>query len=181
MVLVYSLLQGHPASMPCEQLLRSRTEWSVSTPTLFEAKAILTKVYGVKPSEATQNLDQIVRTPLAVIAVDEPSALAAMHLADALGVDLSDAVVLHAARSCGAAWLATDDGNLAQACLSLGLQTENPIDTVLRQQLTAWELTNLAPKGLPRSLRRVHQWLSASYSQAAQDFWTHNGGGSHLP
>jgi hypothetical protein len=77
MILVYSLLQGHPAATACEQLLRAHAGWFTSPWVLFEA--------------------------------------------------------------------------------------------------------HVPPKGLPRVLRRVQLWLSHSHPQAAQDFWSQTGGGSHLP
>ena len=44
MVLVYSLLQGHPALTACEHFLRAHTGWFTSPLVLFEAKGVLTKV-----------------------------------------------------------------------------------------------------------------------------------------
>jgi hypothetical protein len=56
MVLVYSLLQGHPGLSACEQILRAHTGWFTSPSVLFEAKAVLTKAYGEDPSLAMQKL-----------------------------------------------------------------------------------------------------------------------------
>lgn len=53
MVLVYSLLQGHPAATACEQLLRAHSGWFTSTAVFFEAKSVLTKVYGEDPLAVT--------------------------------------------------------------------------------------------------------------------------------
>jgi predicted nucleic acid-binding protein len=39
MVLVHTLLQGHPALTACEQLLRAHSGWFTSPLVLFEAKA----------------------------------------------------------------------------------------------------------------------------------------------
>jgi hypothetical protein len=41
--------------------------------------------------------------------------------------------------------------------------------------------TMILAYSLARVPRRVHQWLSHSHPQAAQDFWSRTGGGSHLP
>jgi hypothetical protein len=54
-ILVYSLLQGHPAEAACEQFLRPYS-WLTSPLVLFEAKTIMTKVYGVNPVLASQKL-----------------------------------------------------------------------------------------------------------------------------
>jgi hypothetical protein len=47
MLVVYSSLTKHPAATDCEQFIRSRTGWFTTSLSLLEAKAILTKVYGV--------------------------------------------------------------------------------------------------------------------------------------
>src|SRR5258708_2775932 len=59
MILVYSLLQGHPALPACEQLLRAQTGWFTSPWVLFEAKGVLTRVYGEDPALVTQKLPQM--------------------------------------------------------------------------------------------------------------------------
>ena len=64
MVLVCSLLQGHPALTACEQLLRAHSGWFTSPLVVFEAKAILTKVYGEDPAITTQKLAQVVGGPV---------------------------------------------------------------------------------------------------------------------
>lgn len=53
MVLVYSVLHGHPAAAACEQFLRANAGWFTSPSVLFEAKSVLTKVYGEDPLAAT--------------------------------------------------------------------------------------------------------------------------------
>ncbi|HXG13252.1 MAG TPA: PIN domain-containing protein [Gemmataceae bacterium] len=181
MLLVYSLLQGHPASTPCEQFLRSQTGWFTSTLILFEARAVLTKVYGVDPALTTQKLTQFAAGPVILLDLTPASALSALQLADSYGLDLTDAVLLHLTRQHGASCLATDDQRLAQACTQFGILPQSPLDAALRQQIAAWEAANLAPKGLARVLRRVHQWLNQTHFQAAVDFWSQTGGGSHLP
>jgi hypothetical protein len=77
--------------------------------------------------------------------------------------------------------LATEDMRLAQASTQLGITAQSPLDAALRQQVAAWEAVNLAPKGLARVLRRVHEWLNQTHTQVAQAFWTQTRGGSHLP
>ena len=67
MILVYSLLQGHPAVLPCEQFLRSHSGWFTSPLVLIEAKDILTKVYSVdasqgSPEEVFQKIRQALET-----------------------------------------------------------------------------------------------------------------------
>ena len=181
MLIVYSLLNAHPASTTCEQFIRTHSSWFTTTFTLFEVKAILTKVYAVDAVLASRKLAQFAAGPIVVTAVDPPIALAAMHAADVLGIDLTDAVLLHTVQARGALWLATDDTKLAQACRQVGVTPETPIDTALRQQMVVWEAANLPAKGLPRVLRQIHQWLYRIAPPTAEDFWSYTGGGSHLP
>ena len=47
MLIVYSLLEDHPASAVCESFIREHANWHTTTLTLLEAISILTKVYDV--------------------------------------------------------------------------------------------------------------------------------------
>jgi predicted nucleic acid-binding protein len=181
MILVYSLLQGHPACLPCEQFLSAHSGWFTSPLVLVEARNILTKTYSVSPCTVTAKLLQFASGPVVPLDLDATAVTAAFQLADAHGIDFTDAVLLHLARQHGANSLVTEDQRLVQACLTLGVTTESPLDAALRQQVAAWETANLPPKGLPRILRRIHQWLGQNHPQAAQDLWTQTGGGNHLP
>ena len=181
MLIVYSLLNGHPASLVCEQFIRSHTGWFTTTFTLFESRAILTKVYGVDATLASQKIAQFASGPIDILAVDLATALAAMNTADAMSIDLTDAVLLQTAEAQGASWLATDDSKLMQACRQVGITPESPIDATVRQQMALWETANVPAKGLPRVLYQLHQWLNQTHPQAAEDFWSQTGGGSHLP
>ena len=181
MLLVYCVLQGHPGAALSQQFLRAHAGWFTSPLVLFEAKATLTKIYGVDPGVATQKLTQFSTVPVVLLELDAAVALSAVQLADAHGLDLTDAVLLHLARQHGARFMATEDQKFAQVCTQFGVTPQSPFDAALRQQVAAWEAANLPPKGRPRMLRRVHQWLSQTHPQAAQDFWSLTGGGSHLP
>ncbi|MDE0634722.1 MAG: PIN domain-containing protein [Candidatus Poribacteria bacterium] len=181
MLIVYSLLDNHPASSVCESFIREHTRWLTTTLTLLEAKAILTKVYTVEADLASQQLSQFSAGPIDIIAVDLPMTLAAMSIADTLKIDITDAVLVQAACTRGANILATEDRKLIQVCSQVNLTPETPIDDSLRKQMVNWEAKNLSQKGLPRILRRIHQWLHHNHQQVAEDFWSQTGGGSHLP
>ena len=75
--------------------------------------------------------------------------------------------------------LATDDRKLIQVCDQVDITVENPIDVSLRRKMASWEMKNLPQKGLPRILRNSS--LGVNHQQAAEDFWSQTGGGSHLP
>jgi predicted nucleic acid-binding protein len=59
MLIVYSLLNGHPASTVCEQFIRAHTGWFTTTFTLFETKAVLTKVYTVDAALSSQKVGAV--------------------------------------------------------------------------------------------------------------------------
>ncbi len=181
MLIVYALLDTHPASAISEQFIRARAGWFTTATSLLEAKAVLTKVYGVDAASATQKLATLIKGLVEVLPVDVKVVLDAMRLVDTLGLDLSDAVLLSSVLTQGATKLATDDRRLAQASRQAGLTVENPVDDALRQQMAQWELANLPAKGLPRILRQIYGWLSSTHPQAASEFWSQTGGGSHLP
>ena len=181
MVLVYSLLQGHPALKACEQLLRANSGWFTSPWVLFEAKNVLVKVYGEDAAVTTAKLTQVANGPVVLLDLDPADTPTVLALADSHSLDFTDAVLLHLARSNGAGNIATDDRPLSQACARFGINAVTPLDAALRTAVAAWEAVHVPPKGLARVLRRVHQWLSHAHAQAAQDFWSQTGGGSHLP
>jgi predicted nucleic acid-binding protein len=72
MLIVYSLLDDHPASAVCESFIRERTHWLTTTLTLFEAKAILTKVYAVDATLASQRLSQFSAGPIDIRIINRP-------------------------------------------------------------------------------------------------------------
>ena len=181
MLIVYSLLDDHPASAVCESFIRDHTSWLTTTLTLLEAKAILTKVYAVDVNLVSQQLSQFSAGPIEIVEVDLPITLAAMQSADTLEIDITDAVLVQTTLARNANILATDDRKLIQACHQVDIAVENPIDSSLRRQMASWEAENLPQKGLPRILRRIHLWLHQNHQQVAEDFWAQTGGGSHLP
>lgn len=181
MILVYSLLRGHPATIPCRNLLRTQSGWFTSPLVLLEAWTVLVKVYAVTPVAATKRVARLGKVPITIVDLDDATVSLGLQLANSQGLDLTDSVLLQLTRQVGAKELATDDAQLVQSCAQFGIAAQSPIDNALRQQITAWETANLAPKGLARVLRRVHQWLNQSHVQAAQDFWHQTGAGSHLP
>jgi predicted nucleic acid-binding protein len=181
MILVYSSLDGHPAQIPCQQLIIGRSGWFTSCLVLIEVKNILTKVYGVSAVDATAKIAQIMATPIVVVGIDKVNFAGALPFADQTGLDFTDAVLLKLVQQVGAGKLATDDQKLIKACSACNVAAVSPLDFMLRQQIAAWEAANLAPKGIARIMHRVHQWLAQSHTAAAQDFWSQTGRGSHLP
>ena len=143
MLIVYSLLDDHPPSAACESFIRGHASWFTTTLTLLEAKAILTKVYGIDVNLASKQLSQFSAGPIEIIEVDLPITLTSMPIADALAIDITDAVLLQVPRARGANVLATDDRKLIQTCHQVDIAVENPIDVSLRRQMASWESLTL--------------------------------------
>jgi hypothetical protein len=148
---------------------------------LFEARHILTRVYSVNANDAANKLTQFAAGPVVLLDLNAAAAIAALKLAEAHGLDLTDAVLLHLTQQHGAAYFATEDQQLARACGHFGITPQSPLDPTLPQQVAAWEAGNLPPKGLARVLRQVYHWLTQTPPQAAHDFRAQTGGGTHLP
>lgn len=181
MLVVYCVVDGHPAGPTCEQFIKAQSGWFTSPLVLIEARTILSKVYSVDPAAATKKLEQFLTVPITFADLDATGVLAAFQLADVHGLDATDAVLLQLAISNGARTIATADQHFAHVCAQSGINAVSPLDAALRNMVATWEAAHVQPKGLPRVLWRVHQWLSQRHVQAAQDFWSQTSGGSHLP
>ena len=155
MILVYSLLQGHPAATACEQLLRAHVGWFTSPWVLLEAKAVLTtKVYGEDPALVTQKLAQIAHGPVVLVDLARTDVITVLQFADTHALDLrisptpSCCILVHRH---GARFLASDDQRLSLVCSQFGITPLSPLDSALRQAVGAWEASHVPPKGLPRA------------------------------
>ncbi len=179
--IIYSLLDGHPASAVCEGHIRGHSGWLTTAVTLLEVDAVLRKVYGVAADLAARKLAQFANGPIVISVVDASLAISAVDCANALGIDLGDAVLLETCRSHGAATISTDDAKFASVCGKLNVKAETPIDSAMRRQIAAWESANVPLKGLARLLSQVRTWIGNRDSSLAEDFWNQTGAGSHVP
>lgn len=180
-VMVYSLLEGHPASGCCVQLIQSRARLFTTALAILEARAILIRVYGVAPAAATAKLSQLAEGDMEIDGIDAAAMTAAMRLADEESMDVTDAVLLLAARDRQDAVIATDDRGLVRSCSRLGVDVVCPVDQQLRATMAKWESERLPTKGLPRILGQVHAWLAQRSGPFAEDFWSATGSGSRMP
>ncbi len=189
MILVYALLEGHPASSVCQQFILKRSGWSTTTLNILESYAVLAKVYGVDREGINQKLNQLLNAPIVILPVDIltlQEALKVLHTLasaspSALRLDLTDSVVVAASLVKGIGCISTEDANLVRACQYLGIQTETPFSEEIRKQVSDWEEKYLPQKGLPRVLKQVYRWLREQNEEIASAFWSQTGNGSHLP
>ena len=181
MFMVYSLLDGHPASTACEQFITSRQGW-VSTPLLvIEGIVIMIKVYGVEPEIACQLVTDFARGPIDILPIGLEIVTAAVDLSILHDVDINDAALLQACIERGIDQIATDDRRFAHVCTNFGIVVENPIMPAIRQQMAAWEEANLPPRGLQRLLSYIHRWLENQEPNIAAKFYDATGKYLHLP
>lgn len=181
MFMVYSLLDGHPASTACEQVITSRHGW-ISTPFLVvEGITIMTKVYGVESEIARRLTTGFAYGPINILPIELEIITAAADLSILHDVDINDAVLLQTCIEHGIACIATDDRRFTKICANFGIIVENPITPKIRQQMAAWEAANLPPRGLQRLLSHIHQWLKTQEPDIATKFYDSTGQYLHLP
>ena len=126
MLIVYSMLTEHPASHACDQFTRNHAGWFTSALALLEAKSVMTKVYGVDPALATNSLSSFANGPIAVLDVKAADMPSILSLSDQWSLDLTDAVLLHLAKTHGILELATEDQHLSRICSSHGINASTP-------------------------------------------------------
>jgi predicted nucleic acid-binding protein len=180
-ILIYSLLRGHPASEACEEFIKCRTGWVSSTLVLLEVKSVITKVYGGDPAIVEAELVRLASGPVSFEPIDTNAALAAMRRVEALGIDSTDAALLEVCAAHGAKSLATEDRKLARVAVNLGIVIESPIDETVREAVSLWEGQGLPLRGLSRILHRTHAWLRERDAALSEEFWSVTGAGTHLP
>jgi predicted nucleic acid-binding protein len=182
MFMIYVLVGGdHPATEITKAFLRERQGWFTLPTCFLEAYHALVRVYRVDPASAIERIGDFSGGPVTTVPVAGDDALAAFAVARDAGVDLSDALLLRACGNLGVRVLATDDAHLARAAAARGLLIENPIDPALRQEIAEWEDAHLPPKGLPRVLHAVSQWLDGQSREIAESFTNATGNRAHLP
>ena len=181
MLVVYSVVEDHSAGPTLERFLQGHSGWFVVPGIVFDVYTVLTKVYGTDAGRARAVLAEFLSGPVHVLPTDGADALAAMALSAAQGVDLTDALLLHACGKLGASRIATDDGRLSAVATAQCLVVENPIDAGLRRLVAEWEEAHLPAKGLPRVLHTIGYWLAGLSPDVAVTFRNATGGHSHLP
>lgn len=172
-LLVYALIEDHPAADVCEAFIREEGQHHrlATTPlTPFEVYYVLWKVYGLERREAFEKASTIFETPLDFVSINGVCAQEALRICFGKGVESNDSLLLKASIHYGIPSLASDDRRLLEACREEGVYTQCPINEELRKEMRKWEEEKLPKRGLPRVLSRIHRWLSDANLEVAEKF-----------
>lgn len=172
-ILIYSLLDGHPASKACEELILSsedKFEWVTSPITFIETFHVLVKIYGQDPIAILQKIEQTLKLPLIIIPLDEKLAVISLKNAVKHQLDVNDSILLQIGFDYGISIIATDDKKLIKASHLSGLTCDNPITEEIRKEMAEWERKNLPEKGFSRLYSKVHQWILSKNKDLANQF-----------
>ncbi|MEM3046871.1 MAG: type II toxin-antitoxin system VapC family toxin [Candidatus Bathyarchaeia archaeon] len=181
-VIVYSLLEDHPAGEACDRLLRSGRYDFYTTPlTPFEVYFILRRVYNVRREEASSRALSLFDSPLRFTAIGPEDARRALERCVTRSVDANDSLLIQLCLRSEIPSLASDDQRLLKACEEEGVQPQSPLGEEHRRRMQQWEEEKLPPSGLPRLLKRIHGWLGDVNPEAADLFHEATGGLRHPP
>jgi len=180
-LLIYSVLDDHPASPVCRAYITRQGKITLTILTPIEIYFVLIRIYSIAEEQASDTIERLMRTPIELVSADESDVTATLRLCASHHLDTNDALQLHLCRQLGIHRLATDDGHLTNVALAYGLTVENPIDETLRQQMATWEAAHLPAKGLPRLLGHVYGWLSEREPLLADEFRNATGNLHRLP
>jgi hypothetical protein len=139
------------------------------------------KVYGVEPEIVCQLVTDFAYGPIDILHIELETITAAVDLSILHDMDINDAILLQSYLEHRIGCIATDDRRFSHVCTNFGIVVENPITLAIRQQMAAWESENLPPRGLPRLLSYIHQWLKTQEPNIAAKFYDVTGQYLHLP
>lgn len=181
-VIVYSLLDDHPAADACDSLLRSGRYDFYATPlTPFEVYFVLRRIYGVEKKEASNRALSLFDSPLSFTEIGRDEAETALRRCVTYDIDANDSLLIQSCLRFGIPSLTSDDQRLLKACEEEGIQPQSPIGEEHRRKMVLWEEEKLPPSGLPRLLKRIHSWLGDVNPEAATLLLEATGGLRHLP
>ena len=169
-LLIYSILTNHPASPVCQEFIEASESLVASSITLIELFFVTTRIYGIEPTLVLTKINELLASPLIIIAADADTVVAALALCAEYKIDTNDAVQVQMCLDLGIPALATDDGKLTALCKKLKIETKNPITVELKQAMRIWEEANLPQKGLPRILHQIHGWIATHDHALSDDF-----------
>ncbi|MGQ9722589.1 MAG: type II toxin-antitoxin system VapC family toxin [Candidatus Jordarchaeum sp.] len=183
-ILVYALVEGHPATSACEEFIRRVGEKKllVTTPlTPFGIYYVLWRIYGLCRNKACEQAVLLFDSPIELIHITEEDVCVALRKVVEHSIEANDALLLVSCLQHSISSLASDDTRLLKACQKEGVHTEEPIDTKISQKMEMWEKDKLPEKGAQRMLLRVYNWLLDTDPKVADEFKQATGDMERLP
>ena len=141
-ILIYSILEGHPASNACEQLILSGEDkffWTTSPITFYETFHVLVKIYNQPAIKVLEKIDQIMKLPINIISLNSQLTFSSLEKCMRHSIDTNDSLLLEIAIHQGISIIATDDKKLIDICKQYGIICENPITEEIRKKMSEWE------------------------------------------
>lgn len=181
-IIVYSLLDDHPASELCDAYMKdSRHKFYTTSLTPFEVYFALHRVYGIPRPDAASKALSLLDAPLTIVDVRSSYLHPAIARCANEGLEANDSLLIEMCLSSDIPSLASDDRRLLKACEEQGIHAECPIGEDERQRMREWENTKLAQAGARRLLTRVYTWMQERNPQLAESFLEASGNLRHLP
>ncbi|MEX2717342.1 MAG: type II toxin-antitoxin system VapC family toxin [Candidatus Sigynarchaeum springense] len=172
-IIIYSLLQNHPANGDCVKFLEDHDAPNVLyslVDCLDETYWILKNVYRIDAVAIIQRLEKLINTNIIFLGLKLQDSFKAFEIQAKNSIQITDARLFLLASAQQIPVIVTDDMRFQTFNRSQGLLTETPITQDTRNKMAEWENKNLPEAGLPRILARIHAYLSGRDPKTADLF-----------
>ena len=169
-IIVYSLLDNHPASEVCRDFLESKLYKFYISPIIpFEIYHVLHRVYGVPKSDAREKALLLFQASIEIFPVDGEMARNALEKAVTHGLELNGSLLLAAGIRYEIPSIATEDRRLLNISTKHGIFPQTPVTDEIKGEIDEWE-RRIPPKGLQRILKAVYRWIKDRDEGIAEAF-----------
>jgi len=183
-ILVYAMLEDHPAYHDCYNfLLEAETNFTLysSVETLFEIYRILRVFYQLDPRAAIEKVVQLESSSILFLETQSKSVRDILESIQQKLIHANDGRLLAIARETASEAIITDDRHFGKVIQELNLKWVTPIQDSTRMEMDAWEQMNLPPKGLPRILASIFNYLQQIAPEVARKFHSDTRNFTSLP
>jgi predicted nucleic acid-binding protein len=172
-IIIYSLLQNHPANGDCVKFLEDHDAPNVLyslVDCIYETFRILKNVYRIDSNAIVQRLEKLINTNIVFLSLNLQDSFKALEIQTKNSIQITDARLFLLASTQQIPMIVTDDIRFQMFNRSQRLLTESPITQDTRNKMAEWEKKNLPEAGLPRILARIHAYLNGRDPKAADLF-----------
>jgi len=183
-VLIYSLLKNHPAYTECTSYLAKFDEPDAlftTTDSLSETFQILRTFYKIDTTIILENIRDLFNSNITFYQFTPDNILNLLEETARSALEINDVKLYFLALKVQAPIIVTDDRKFARYIKEHKILHETPISDETRMQMGKWEQENLPPKGLPRILSRMYNYLVDSNVNVAQKFRDDTQGFKKMP